>query len=307
MLVKNIGPDHPDTLTILNNIAGVYLSIGQTDQAIPLLLQAEEAQKRKLGADHPATLQSSSNLVAAYFRLGQFDRSIPLLEQILATSQKNTVKKNPNTLRIKARLATHYVEYKRIPEAMALLEAVRRDGKELTDRDWMNNVLSAYIRAGKSAEGISVTEENVRTARKTFSNNPLKLASTLAENGLSLLQLKAWTDGEQLLRESLAIREKNEPDAWTTFNTRSLLGSSLLGQKKYSDAEPLLISGYQGLQHRSGSITPNNQPRLSEALDRLIQFYNETNKPDEIKKWQHEKATWENKVKNQQVSTDKKP
>ena len=28
---------------------------------------------------------------------------------------------------------------------------------------------------------------------------------------------------------------------------------------------------------------------LTEALDRLIQFYTETNKPDEAKKWQAEK------------------
>lgn len=30
--------------------------------------------------------------------------------------------------------------------------------------------------------------------------------------------------------------------------------------------------------------------RNPEAHDRLIQFYTETNKPDEVKKWQAEKA-----------------
>jgi len=42
------------------------------------------------------------------------------------------------------------------------------------------------------------------------------------------------------MSECLAIRAKKEPDAWTTFNTKSLLGGALLGQKKYGAAEPLL-------------------------------------------------------------------
>ena len=41
---------------------------------------------------------------------------------------------------------------------------------------------------------------------------------------------------------------------WTTFNTKSLLGASLLGQKKYAEAEPLLVAGYSGLKQREAKI-----------------------------------------------------
>ena len=63
----------------------------------------------------------------------------------------------------------------------------------------------------------------------------------LAQIGLGLLQQKKWTEAEPLLRECLAIREKTQPDVWSTFNTQSLLGGALLGQKKYAEAEPLLL------------------------------------------------------------------
>ena len=43
----------------------------------------------------------------------------------------------------------------------------------------------------------------------------------------------ARPEAEPFLRECLAIREKTQADDWKTFNTRSLLGGSLLGQKKY--------------------------------------------------------------------------
>ena len=73
-----------------------------------------------------------------------------------------------------------------------------------------------------------------------------QLAGLLAQFGSILLQAKAFAEAEPLLRECLAIREKTQPDAWTTFNTQSLLGGALLGQKKYADAEPLLLQGLRG-------------------------------------------------------------
>ena len=77
-------------------------------------------------------------------------------------------------------------------------------------------------------------------ARKALPKDSPQLAGLLAQIGLSLLQQKKWTEAEPLLRECLAIREKTQPDVWSTFNTKSLLGGALLGQKKYADAEPLL-------------------------------------------------------------------
>jgi hypothetical protein len=41
------------------------------------------------------------------------------------------------------------------------------------------------------------------------------------------------------VRECPSIREKTEPDAWTTFNTRSRLGALLLSHEKLDEAETL--------------------------------------------------------------------
>jgi eukaryotic-like serine/threonine-protein kinase len=108
-----------------------------------------------------------------------------------------------------------------------------------------------------------------------------------------LLQSKAFADAEPLLRECLAIREKAEPDAWTTFNTRSLLGGALLGQKKYAEAEPLLRQGYEGVKAREKAIPRQSSTRLPEALDRLIELSTATNRPEEVKKWQAERAKYQ--------------
>ena len=95
-----------------------------------------------------------------------------------------------------------------------------------------------------------------------------------------------------LLRECLALREKTQPDIWQTFNTHSLLGGALLGQKKYADAEPLLLKGYKGLRQREKTIPPQGLVRLPEALDRLVEQYTATDKPDDVKKWRAERARY---------------
>ena len=61
---------------------------------------------------------------------------------------------------------------------------------------------------------------------------------------MNLLQQQKWADAEPVLRECLAIREQKQPDAWTTFNTQVDARRRLLGQKKYAEAEPLLL-GYE--------------------------------------------------------------
>jgi hypothetical protein len=114
----------------------------------------------------------------------------------------------------------------------------------------------------------------------------------LAQIGLSFLHQKKWTEAEPNLRESLAIREKSQPDVWSTFNTQSMLGGAFLGQKKYAEAEPILLKGYHGMKEREATIMPIWKDGIAEALDRLIELFTATNKPDEVKKWQAERAKY---------------
>ena len=96
----------------------------------------------------------------------------------------------------------------------------------------------------------------------------------------------------QLLRNCLTTRERTMPDSWLTFQSQSLLGGVLLGQKKYTDAEPLLLSGYEGMKRREKTIPEQGKIHLSEAVERLVQLYEATDKKDEVKKWRAEQAQY---------------
>ncbi len=86
-------------------------------------------------------------------------------------------------------------------------------------------------------------------------------------------------------KNSQTVCDWFRPEAWTTFNTKSLLGGALAGQKTYADAEPLLLAGYEGMKQREKTISPESKARLAEALERLVELHEATEKPDEAAKW----------------------
>lgn len=156
-----------------------------------------------------------------------------------------------------------------------------------------DRLIVAYMKASENARLADLLLEQLPEARKTLPKDSPQLAGLLVQIGVSLLQQKKWSDAEPLLRECLEIREKMERDVWSTFNTKSLLGGAQPGQKKYADAEPLLLKGYEGMRQREAEIPEPAKVRLAEALDRLIEFSTATNKPDEVKKWQAERAKYQ--------------
>ena len=107
----------------------------------------------------------------------------------------------------------------------------------------------------------------------------------MARLGMSLIQQGKWPAAEPVLRECLAVRDQIQPDDWTTFNTRSLLGVSLLGQEKYAEAEPLILAGYEGMKSREAKIPPPGKPRFTDAAERVVRLYEEWGKKQKAAEW----------------------
>ena len=61
-----------------------------------------------------------------------------------------------------------------------------------------------------------------------------------------------------------------------------------MGQKKYADAEPLLLAGYEGMKQREKAIPPQGKIRIPEAIERLVQLYEATDKKDDAARWRKE-------------------
>jgi tetratricopeptide (TPR) repeat protein len=284
-----LGPDHPDTLRSMNNLAGGYRAAGKLDRALPLYEETLKLTKAKLGPDHPDTLRSMNNLAAGYWSTGKLDRSVPLFEDALKLQKAKLGADHPDTLQTMANLGVNYKDAGRLAEALPLLEDAARAGRTRPRLRWVQAQLQdAYLRAGQTAQAAALAREQLAEARTALPAGSPRLAGVLAQAGQTLVTAQAWAEAEPVLRECLTIREKQQPDAWTLFNTRSLLGAALLGQQTYADAEPLLLAGFAGVKQRAATMPPQARPRLAEAAERLVRLYEATGKPAEAAKWRAE-------------------
>jgi tetratricopeptide (TPR) repeat protein len=107
----------------------------------------------------------------------------------------------------------------------------------------------------------------------------------LALLGYILQEAQKYAAAEGVLRECLAIREKHLPESWLRFNAASLLGGALLGQKKYAEAEPLLLQGYEGMKQREVQISVDSKMRLPEAVERIVRLYEATGQLEKARAW----------------------
>jgi eukaryotic-like serine/threonine-protein kinase len=290
---SKLGPDHPDTLISMNNLGEAYQVVGRLDLALPLLEETVKLRRKsKSGLDHPDTLASMGNLSAVYYKTKKFNKSIPLIEETLKLREAKLGRQHPDTLRSVANLGLNYKDAGRITEGLPLLEEAYRSAKKYPSLRWTGlELLDGYARAAKNEEAAALANEILTEVRGTLPKQSPQLCQQLASIASSLLRANAIPEAESLLRECLAIREKTEAEAWTTFNTKSMLGGALLAQKKYAAAEPLLLAGYEGMKQREAKIPLEARVRVDQALERLIQLAKAQGKRQEEAKWQTELET----------------
>jgi eukaryotic-like serine/threonine-protein kinase len=286
-----LGEAHPDTLMSMSNLAVAYNVAGRFDRAIALFEEVLKARRAKLGENHPHTLQSMSNLAVAYHNAGHFDRVIPLCEQVLKARRAKLGENHPETLQSMTNLAATFNDAGQFDRAISLLEPALEAQRAKLGEDHpytlisINNLAVAYRGAGRLDRAIPLYEQGLRTQRaKLGEDHPNTLAFRLNLARAYILIGKP-AQAETLLREALATHEKKNPDDWLTFETRSLLGGSLLGQQKYVEAEPLLLQGYEGMKAREVKIPSPNKKRLAEAGRRIVDLYGASGKPEKASAW----------------------
>ncbi len=290
-----LGADHPHTLTSKNNLAMVYEALRQYPKAESLCQEVLHSRIVTLGLNNRKTLESKRNLATLYSAQKQYDKAEPLYQEVLQACMDSFGADDIDTLESMSNLATLYYKKGDYAKADPLLQEalpkyIRKVGPDNPRTQVIKNNLAALYSARRYyAKAEPLYRELADYWKRNAGPDSLQYAGRLASLGVNLLNQNKAAEAETVLSECLAIRENKEPDIWTTFNTKSLLGGTYLVQKKYADAEPLLVQGYEGMKKHEAKIPEEfKAPRLSEGLERLVKLFDEWGKPDEAAKWRKE-------------------
>jgi hypothetical protein len=242
LMKAKLGREHPQTLNTMNNLAAAYYAAGQLDQALPLLEETLKLRKAKLGPDHPDTLASMNNLAVAYYVAGRLALALPLLEETLKLTKAKFGPDHPQTLHSMNNLARTYWQAKQLDKSIPLFEETLKRQEAKLGRDHPDTLLTVadlglnYQDAGRLKEAIALLEEAFRAAQKyptlRWVLNPLLEAYTKAGEHAKLANL---------LQDQLPeFRQALPKDSPQLADLLAQVGVSLLEQKKWTEAEPLL-------------------------------------------------------------------
>ena len=85
---RDLGPEHPNVATSLNNLAELYRAQGLYAAAEPLYKRSLAIREKALGPEHPAVAASLNNLAELYRAQGKYTAAEPLYQRSLAIGEK---------------------------------------------------------------------------------------------------------------------------------------------------------------------------------------------------------------------------
>jgi tetratricopeptide (TPR) repeat protein len=287
------GQEHPETLSSALNLAIAYFADGRFAQAEALERQTVELQSRVLGPEHPKTLASMGNLATALSAQGKYSQAEDLDRRIYEIQRRVLGPEHPDTLSSMDELARTYAargDYARAESLFRqLLDTERRvlGAEHPATLSTLSAMTKMYQRWGKYTLAETYAAQTLAGRRHTLGSEDLYTMVSAEDLALACLSQGKFTDAEPLARESVEVNQKNQNEDWDLFRAQSLLGASLAGQKKYAEAEPLLLKGYTGMTAEKDGVLMSNWYNLDLARDWLVQLYRAWGKPEKAKEWKN--------------------
>jgi serine/threonine-protein kinase len=265
--------------------ASLLVAKGDPVRAEPLMLEAIDLFRKHYGDNHVTVGAAYESLGGLYVNLGDlqkaeanFRKSVEILDRSPETSAAFKIDVFLNFSGVLS-------DEKKYDEAERLLDQAMASYHSLPDRteSILSRILiqSSWLAFKKQDDikAVAQAEEAVALARRARSGMNLQtgVAVSLQNLGYLLTNTGKPARAEPLLRESLTIRKGTNPKGhYVIASAMSVLGECLTKQRRYREAEPLLIESDQDLR---ATMVERNPGRV-ESRQRLVRLYEAWGKPD---------------------------
>ncbi len=270
--------------------AQFLLQGGKLEQAVELLNSRLEIVRRAGSENGPLVAVLVFVLAGSYNELKKYPEAEANYLKSIEILRKAGGPEDSTVLSYTRPLATLYRNQGKFADSEALLvklvEVERRtpgEGNQTTRVD-MEALAQVYQKQGKYGQSEEMYNQLLDAQRRSKSE-ALRIAVTQSSIGWVRLQQKRYAEAEAVLREAANSLEATAPAPWEKFNIESMLGASLAGQKKYTEAEPLLLSGYDGMTQQKPTTTTSSRFTQEQAGDAIVNLYQAWGKPEKAAEW----------------------
>jgi eukaryotic-like serine/threonine-protein kinase len=201
---RALGPQHPDTLDLSNDLGRVLQEQGHYAEAEKLVSAVLETSRNVLGSENAVTLTAMNNLAWILFKEGRYPEAERLQRQ---------------TLEIRRRVLG--------PEHSDTLES-------------SSDLASTLMMEGQPTEGENLDRRTLDIRRRVLGPDHPDTLLSMHSLGVDLNWQGKYAEAEKLYREALNIEPHVlGPEHPRTLMTMSVLASVLAKQRQYDEAEKL--------------------------------------------------------------------
>lgn len=277
-----LGRDHLDTFVAVANLSAGYQALGRWSEATSLLEESLPLMNARFGHSHPRTLVLANNLGVILGRARQHEKAVELLKSVLELRQVALGKDHPDTIMTSWNLGLNVAATGRRDEGLELMSAAIEANRRTLGQNHptvLDNSLTFANELSKSKKYVEAEEVFVRletTFRAMEKIDSPIWVKVLSDRAINLLKLDRWEPAEQLLRESLKLREQQRQTIGLP-HTMSVLGGALFDRGNIEQAEPLIRNSYTAYKQLpaisiKSVLADQDDTRPAEILQRMIQL-----------------------------------
>ena len=234
---EDLGDEHPDTLTSMNNLAGTLLAQGDLAGARALHEQAIGVSRRLLGNEVPGNWTWMNNLAATLFAQGDVAGARALEEQALAVRRRMLGDEHPDTVTSMSNLAATLHAQGDLAGARALQEqalTVRRRvlGEENPDTMIsMSNLAATLHSQGDLAGARTLQEQALAVRRRVLGDQHPDTLTSINNLAISLWNAQEYLAAANLMQQavdaSTAKLGDDHPDTLARAGTLARMRAAL--------------------------------------------------------------------------------
>jgi len=139
-----LGSEHPDTLTIMSNLAATLSDQGDLEGAREMEEEVLEIKRQILGSEHPDTLTIMSNLAVTLHGQGDLAGARKIMEEVLEITRQILGSEHPDTLASMSNLAATLHGQGDLAGARKIMEEVLEITRRIRGSEHPNTSISAW-------------------------------------------------------------------------------------------------------------------------------------------------------------------
>jgi serine/threonine protein kinase len=268
---SSLGADHPDTLSLMHNLARGHSVAGRFADAVTLLEELLRLRRVKLGPDHRDTIDSQRFLIRAYLDAGRPADALKLAEEMLLP-----VKANPGSMSVVRvsdamhSLAMVYLATGRAADLLPLLEwmlqqmkarPVPTSGTGL--HTLMGSMTKLYLTAGRFDDVLPLLEEAHQLYQAKGEPDLVGLVSLRETLASAYRAAGRPADALALYEEALRLtKAKRGQYDFRTWQAMDFLAKQYLDDGRHAEGFALLE---EDLRLERAALQPRSGPRGREG------------------------------------------